>query len=378
MFLSSILHRSVQKRNDRPSADVMDEMEVAVLDRIKAPPSVVIEPLPLEIERTQLRGPALRRALSLVTVAWVFGSVFATATAGAPLTLFATSLHASKFQFGLLSAMPFIASLVLMPASLLIERTGERKRIFFWGQYPNRLMWFGIALVPFYMVHRLGAAGFAPAMSVFLVLMFVMHSGGAVGGPAWTSWMADVVPERSRGKYFSRRRQWGIASAIPAAVFAGWMLDRLHTSGDASPMIMMKWCAIVFMAASVFGITDIFLFQWVPDPHPPEPKRLPLTHIFAEPLRDRQFLWFAGFIGTLTFAVSFMGQFVTLYMIEKLGSTSTQVQFMLLVAPMIAQLIVLPIWGRAADRMGKKPVLAIAALGLVPVGFGWCFCSKEM
>ena len=69
-------------------------------------------------------------------------------------------------------------------------------------------------------------------MSAFLVLMFVMHSGGAVGGPAWTSWMADVVPDRSRGKYFSRRRQWGIASAIPAALFAGWLLDRLNQTRD--------------------------------------------------------------------------------------------------------------------------------------------------
>ena len=34
--------------------------------------------------------------------------------------------------------------------------------------------------------------------------------------------------------------------------------------------------------------------------------------------------------------------------------------------------------GHAADRMGKKPVMAIAALGLVPVGFAWCFVSPSM
>jgi MFS family permease len=128
----------------------------------------------------------------------------------------------------------------------------------------------------------------------------------------------------------------------------------------------------------VFGFFDIHLFQTVPDHAQPPPKRLSLVHIFAEPMRDRQFLWFGGFVGTLTFAVSFMGQFVTLYMIEKLRITNIQVQLMLLVAPMIAQLLVLPIWGKAADRMGKKPVLAIASLGLVPVGFGWCFCGKDL
>jgi MFS family permease len=65
-------------------------------------------------------------------------------------------------------------------------------------------------------------------------------------------------------------------------------------------------------------------------------------------------------------------------LIDKVGVTGTGIQLMLLVAPLVAQLIVLPIWGHAADRMGKKPVMAIAALGLVPVGFAWCFVSPAM
>jgi MFS family permease len=356
-------------------ADVDQDMTLLAIEPCQ--PSVIgRKPLPLATAEPELRGPHLRRALSFVTIAWIFGAVWQSATTGAPLTLFATSLRASQFQFGLLSALPFIASLISVPASLITERTGLRKRIFFWGNYPNRLLWFPIALIPMYLVHRFGNAGFRPAMIVFLLLMFLMHSGGAVGGPAWTSWMADVVPGRSRGKYFSRRRQWGIVTAIPAALLAGWMLDRLGAS--ANPMLVMKWCAILFMCGAAFGFWDIHFFNRVPDHSAPPPRRASLLGIFAEPMRDAQFLWFAALVGMLTFALSFMNQFVALYMLEKLGSTSTQVQLMLLVAPMIAQLLVLPIWGCAADRMGKKPVLVIASLGLIPVGFGWCFCSKEL
>jgi MFS family permease len=131
------------------------------------------------------------------------------------------------------------------------------------------------------------------------------------------------------------------------------------------------------MASAVFGITDIFLFRFVPDVPKAPQRNSSLFNIFSQPMRDPQFLWFAGFVATLVFAVSFMGQFVTLYMIEKLKITNTQTQMMLLVAPMLAQLIVLPVWGAAADRMGKKPVLAIASLGLVPVGLGWCLVSPQ-
>src|SRR5207247_10828271 len=115
------------------------------------------------------------------------------------------------------------------------------------------------------------------------------------------------------------------------------------------------------------------LFRYVPYV-PIEPRRrAPILNLLGGPLRDTQFLLFGAFVATLTFAVSFMGQFVTFYLIDKVGVTGTGIQLMLLVAPLLAQLLVLPVWGHACDRMGKTPVLAIASLGLVPVGLGGCF-----
>ncbi|MDB5290785.1 MAG: major facilitator superfamily protein [Phycisphaerales bacterium] len=320
-----------------------------------------------------LSGPrpasALRRSLGLVTLGWVFGAVWFTATSGAPLTLFAQSLHASPFQFGVLTALPFIASLASVPASFLIDATGKRRRIFLWGLYVQRFMWFPIALVPVWMLSRFGPAAAGEAMFVFLALTFVMHCGQGVGGPAWVSWMADLVPARVSGKYFSRRRQWAMLTAIPAALFAGLFLDRQGVQG---PTAILHWCAILFLGAAVFGIADITLFQFVPDV-PREPHRPGLLlRSFAGPLRDRRFLLFAGLVGTLTFATQLVGQFANLYLLDVVKVNNTGAQLMLLVAPMGAQLLVLPIWGMASDRMGKKPLLVLAALGLVPVGLGWC------
>jgi MFS family permease len=109
----------------------------------------------------------------------------------------------------------------------------------------------------------------------------------------------------------------------------------------------------------------------------PETRRTPQTgdrllKSLREPLKSRQFLLLSGFVATLTFAVSFMGQFVTLYLIDKVHVDDLAAQIMLLVVPMIVQMLALPAWGKAADRMGKKPVLAVAALGLIPAGLGWC------
>lgn len=336
-----------------------------------------------EIERpltgeTELRGDPLRRSLNRITFAWLFGSVWMTAVCGTPLTNYANSLQASAFQFGVLAALPFLASILSMPASLLIEYTGLRKRIFFWGLYLNRLMWIAIAIVPMWMAFHFGPESRPSAMIVFLGFIFVMHAGQAIGGPAWVSWMADIVPDRSRGKYFSRRRQWGLLTAVPTALLVGWVLDR-YGSTDGWQNVLV-WSAAIILLATPFGLLDIAAFHGVPNIHKEPQRGGSFFAAWKEPLHNRQFLVFAGFVGTLIFGICFVGQFWTLYILEQLGGSAggnMLTQVMVIIVPSLAMLLVFGAWGRAVDRMGKRPVLLIGGLGMVPVGLLWTLVTKE-
>jgi len=322
---------------------------------------------------SELSGPERRRAMRIVTIAWVFGAAWMHAVAGAPLTVFAQALGCSNFEFGILAAMPFVAALLSLPASVWIDRSGRRNVIFAIGLYANRVLWFPLALLPI-VVLTYGEATYAGvAIALFLILTFLMHAGQASGGPAWVSWMADIVPEAIRGRYFARRRQWGIPSAIGAALLAGWAVDRYATGSQSA---ILWTCAIVFMAASVLGIVDIALFHKVPHAVRPKPRE-PLLRTLVGPLRNAQFVSFSIGTAILMFAIAGQGQFVNKYLVEHLHLKSVQVQLMVLVGPLLAQLLVLPIWGLAIDRYGKKPAMLIAILGLVPVGFGWVLISAE-
>lgn len=121
----------------------------------------------------------------------------------------------------------------------------------------------------------------------------------------------------------------------------------------------------------------------MPDiPTPPKP-RVSIFRTWRDPLTNRQFLWFAGCVATMLFGISFMGQFVTFYIIEHLGDQraggiNAMTQMMVIIVPAIAQLLVLGAWGKAADKMGKRPVLILSGLGLVPVALGWCFVTRDM
>lgn len=319
---------------------------------------------------------ALRSRLVVITLAWVFGSVWYTTTTGSALTVFAKGLGASNLQFGLLTALPFIASLMSVPGSVLIESTGERKRIFLWGFSIQRSLWVVIALAPVWLITRYGTAAGTTSLNVFLTLMLVMYAAGAMGGPAWVSWMADTVPPRLNGKYFSRRRQWGILSAVPAALIVGKLLDDWSAGGNL--LLLLRSCAGLFVLCALFGLADIHLFQYVPSAPRQRRTGAQLLGSLREPFRNAAFLRYSGFVGALTFAVNLLGQFATLFLLEQVGSSNLAVQMILVISPMLAQLMVLGVWGRAADRMGKKPLLVVASIGLVPVGIGWCFVTPHL
>lgn len=319
----------------------------------------------------------LRRQLVRVTIAWMFGAIWFNVITGAPVVAFAKGLGASYFQFGLLAAIPYIAALFSLPGSLYAERHGGRKAIFLKAFYLQRVLCFAIAVFPVLIIWMYGHVAAPRAVVMLLGLLFLMHAIGAAGSPAWVSWMSDVVPKRIRGTYFSKRRQWGIVSAVPAALLTGWGLQWLagdsvaRSPVDGVPPIVF-WSGVLIGVTAFFGIADIALFR--PLPHTPRPRAADesLMHSIAGPLKDRPFMTMSLFVGAINFTVGFTNQFAMVYVIDRLRIDHVQVQLMLLVAPMLLQLALLPAWGAAVDRMGRKPLLIIAGLGLVPMGFGWC------
>ena len=341
--------------------------------RHHAPPAV---PAPRPGDRTE-------RSLSLVTIAWIFGSVHFTMVAGAPMTLFAERLGATPFVFGLLAAAPFAASLLSLPAAIWSDYSGRRKGIFLWSLYLHRLLWLPIAILPPLLLYK-GVLEPPAALGLFVALITLMHCCGAVGGPAWMSWMADVIPRRVRGRYFARRRQWGIVSALPAALVVGVALDYFARGAGASQWSVFVTVGAIFCVAAVFGLVDIALFQFVPHERPPAPPVEParetarrLVGSLGVPLRNRRFLAFAAFVAMLTFATAPSGQFVTLFLVQKMQVGSLAVQVMLLVAPMITQLAVSGLWGRVCDRFGKKVTLTLATVGIAPTALGWAVIAAH-
>lgn len=326
-----------------------------------------------------------------MTAAWLFGSVWYTVTSSPLLTTYARALGCGEFEFGLINALPFLAGLLSLPASVLIDASGERKGFFLWGLYLQRLTWVVIALLPLWLFPRgADAAGLAaalpPIVVIFLALYFIQQGGQAAGGVGWVHWMADVVPERIRGRYFGRRRQLGILPTIPAILFVGWAADHF-TGGDLSDpqerYRVVFWCSMLFLGVAIPGILDIALFHWVPHvPKPKPPSGTRMLDTLVRPLKHRRFVWFALFIATMALTNGLLGQFLNRYVQERvLAGTpwglNLMSQLMLVIVPTAATALAFPAWGRAVDRFGKKPLLYIAALGVTPVAMAWVLVTPS-
>jgi MFS family permease len=310
---------------------------------------------------------ALRYSLRMVTLAWVFGSAWATITGGAALTKYAQVLGLPKFGFGLLAALPYMGALLQFPASWFVERYGHRKRLLVVAGIIHRAVWFGVAAIPWV----LPDANWWPSL---LVLIGLSSLAGHIATPAVLAWFADIVPGRIRGRYFSRRSQAGQLVALGVTLAMGFLLDHSRLGGDTA---VLRVVSIAFALAAACGVMDFLTLTPVPDPRSTTPNpRLGLAALLRGPLASREFRIYLGYSATLTFAVAYVGQFIWLYLFDVVGMSVTQANLLNVVIPLGAALACYPFWGRLIDRVGRRPVLLICGILIVNGASGWVFVAK--
>ncbi len=315
--------------------------------------------------------PTLRANLRVVTTAWLFGAAWMYITTGAVMTRYAKDLGVSEFGFGLLAALPHFGALMQLPASYFMERFGHRKRLFIAAGLAHRFMWVLVAAIPWV----------APQATWWWLLLLVLLSSHLLANamtPAWVTWMADLVPGRIRGRYFSTRGQYGRLVGVVTTVLIGLAMDWAERT-DGSGLALRQFISIALAGAALSGMLDIAMFRRVPEASHPRTHVEPIRfwRFLGEPLRDRNFRLYLGFSFTLTFAIAYVGQFIWLYLFDVVGMTNMQANVMLVALPLVVSMMSFPMWGRLVDRLGCKPVLLIAGLLIVHGGASWVLVTRE-
>jgi MFS family permease len=261
---------------------------------------------------------------------------------------------------GLILAAPQLAGLLRLAAPTLIQRLGSRKRFCLVAYLLSGLVLLGLPVAASPGV--LPSAG--DSLAALVLLWCVYHLLEYLGTVALWSWLADLVPQRIRGRFLGRRERWmmaGQAAAMLAAGLFSYWWDRTQPPSS-------RWIGYAIPAGlgACLMIAALVPLAGIPDVRSREAARRATLRALAAPFCDARFVrlvlfgcWFSFFNGVTQSPQN-------IYPPRVLG---IGLFFMLSmkVGMRIGQLGISPAMGRLADRVGNRPVM-LASLPLVALG----------
>jgi len=270
----------------------------------------------------------------------------------------AEQLDAPRIGLGisLILAARHIVGLLRLGTPAMIGRLADRKRFCLGAYLLSALVLFGLPLA--------AAPGFLPSpgasLAALVILWCLYHLLEYLGTVALWSWLADLVPQRIRGRFIGQRERWMVAATAVALLAVGllnWQWQQHFPKpqwwiGYAIPAALGACCMVAALAP----------LAWMPRAAASRVVRqgATLREILA-PFTDLRFLrlllfgcWFSFFNGVTQSAQN-------LYPIRVLG-ISLFLSLAVQTGMRCGQMAVSPWVGALADRFGNRPVMIVSLL----------------
>lgn len=275
--------------------------------------------------------------------------------------VFAVFLKANAVQFGILNSLPqALGSVSQLFSNRLIRLFKSRKRLVCTAVLIQALMYIPVTLVFFlgrFRVYHL----------IFFICLYWFF--GMILGPAWNSWMGDLVDEKERGAYFGKRSVvTGFASFV--SFMAGGYILQAFTRGTITQYA--GFVTIFIIALISRGISFIFLTKkYEPEYQAIQEEAFTLFDFIRE-AKSRNYGLFVLYLCLMNFSVYLSAPFFTPYMLDDLKfdyKTYTIVN----AAAMVVKLLSVSVWGRASDQFGTKKILSLSGFMMPVIPLFWLF-----
>jgi MFS family permease len=303
----------------------------------------------------------MRRSLAASTAEGMAGEIVQACAGAAMVTAWALYLHASPLLLGVLWALPFFGQLVHLPAAWLTTRL-PRRTVAIVGQTASRYVLSPLIALPFLHVSL-------EAKRMVLIVVFAASSVLAVvGHNAWMAWMGDLVPARVRGRYFGKRTALCTLGGSAASLAAGALLDAAKAH-RATGVMLAALAAFAWLAGTVS--TRMMRRQHDrPADAAPAPALRDVMTPFTDELSQRLLAYQIGWNAALGLTASVCA----IYMLQTLrvGFAGMAIYGAVIAA---SRVLSAPLWGKAVDRAGAKPVLLVCSLGSAIASALWLFAA---
>lgn len=318
----------------------------------------------------------INRAIVWNQALWTAGHSL---TTGGFLVYFGSELGAGAFLIAVLLIVPETAGIAGLAARWVIQRVGNRKRIWIVCSLLARVASLGIPLVAFPSL-RPDAPN---AIVLMIACLAVSQALQSIAYLSYLSWLADLVAEDHWGRFFAVRNIAKISVLLVVPVAGGYLRDwwRQDVPPDAA--------LLAYVGAFVAGASLLLasLVPLLPLPNVvvrSETIRLPEWRVMRQAFANRslRFLllhnWWLAFANGLTQAAFFR------YMYGPLG-IGLGTYYLLFNTMNLAKIPVSALAGMVCDRRGNKAPLfwgvLTASSGLVfwlaatPQQWWWLFAA---
>lgn len=306
------------------------------------------------------------RTLQVANVDVAFATAFVTLVSGTFLIGFIQHLGGSDLWVGLAMAVPSFIGLLQIPGAIWGRRYPNYKGFVSVGGWIWRLLHIPLIFLP--LLHMAGET----RLFILIACIGVATAAVQIVGPIYNDWMAELVPEKSRGWYFSRRTSIATAIGMGVGFIAGVGLDQFRAAGRADIGFSALFGAGVFCA-----LVSMYFFLRMTDTERANPIRASLKQslaVMVRPIRDRDFQRVLAFTVVFVFGQTFANGLFIAFGFESLDLSYTVVQ-LTQVAHAVGTVAFVKVWGYLADKYGNKPVLAILGTGIILTPGVWILCE---
>ena len=327
----------------------------------------------------------LRSTMEISTREGIFAQIYGTLAAPGSifLTKFAVMLGATPFQFSLMAAIGQLSQIFQPLGVMLTRNLTSRKNIVIKFASASRALSFLFGFLPFMFIN-------SSAMWIMLLIYFFSTSLGAVGGNAWIAWIADMVPLRIRGRFFSRRSQYlmvaGLLTGYTMSAFidmyaqnpgfiAKALLSLISNASVFSAQNLTYAFLAIFCFGTIIGLLGLRILKKQPE-RQKSIERESFREMLITPLQDKNFRKLLLYAFWWMFAVGIGAPFWGPFLIQKLNVSLVEIQLYGTIST-FASIAALRPWGFIIDRFGNKTAMRFSLLlgGMNPML--WLFVTPD-
>ncbi|MDP3986650.1 MAG: MFS transporter [Nanoarchaeota archaeon] len=276
---------------------------------------------------------------------------------------FAIAINSSSSIIAMFSAISgLVGPITQLFSSKLIGRY-SRKSIILRSVLLESLIWLPMILIAFLFYKGI----LASTLPLFLLLTYSLYIILAnIGGPAWFSWMGDIVDEDKRGMWFSKRNLITGFTSITLALAASFFLDYFKNR---------NWTLFGFMTlftlAFLARITTRSIIKKQYEPKIRIKKGDYFSfYSFIIKAPQTNFGRFSIFRALFSFTGSISAPLLAVYLLRNLGF-DYKTYMVIILAGSALSLLVIEIWGKIADRFGNYIVLKMTAIPIAILPILW-------